>query len=421
MSTRALGAALACVLAGAAHSAEPAVGYSEREISILLTLSPLSPPLVDTTNHAAESPAAVALGKRLFFDARLSGDGQIACSTCHDEARGWADGKNVAVGAGTGKRNTPSLWNAAYNRWFFWDGRADSLWSQAVKPIEDGVEMNGDRLQVLHLVAGDRELRRAYEAQFGALPAIDTHRFPPRGGPFASDGARQANWWSMADADRDATSAVLANVGKAIAAYVATIRTAPAPFDRLVADVRAGRADSQAISAAAQRGLKIFIGKGNCVLCHSGPAFTDYEFHDTRVPPSGAVPDPGRRNGVPQLLADEFGAAGPFSDDPSGTRAEQAYSISDTAGSLGHFKTPGLRNVAATAPYMHAGQLPSLTAVVAHYSSLANASPPADPAHVEALIAPIGLDAAEIADVVAFLESLTSEPLDRRRKPVGMR
>jgi cytochrome c peroxidase len=410
LRARGLALASSCALVGGASAAEPAVELSERELAIVLTLSPLAPPPADTTNRAAENPAGVALGKRLFFDVRLSGNGKVACSTCHVEAHGWADGKTVAVGAGSGTRNTPSLWNAAHNRWFFWDGRADSLWAQAVKPIEDGAEMDGDRLHVLQLVANDADLRRDYEGLFGALPPIDA-TFPLRGGPFANDGERQANWWGMSNVDRDAASTVLANVGKAIAAYVATIRTAPAPFDRFVADMRAGRTESRAISAAAQRGLKTFIGKGNCVLCHSGPAFTNFEFHDTRVPPPSAdAPlDPGRLGGVARLLADEFGAAGPHSDDPSGARAELSYFVSDMAGLLGHFKTPGLRNVALTAPYMHAGQLPSLTAVVEHYSSLEGASPPADPAHVEALIAPIGLDATEIADVVAFLESLTGD------------
>ena len=410
MSTRALGVALACLLAGASRSAEPAVELSERELAIVLTLSPLAPPPSDTTNRVADDPAAIALGERLFFDARLSGDGTVACSTCHSEEHGWGDGKAVAVGVGVGTRNTPSLWNAAQNRWFFWDGRADSLWSQAVKPIEDSAEMNGDRLHLLHLVAADAALRRDYEALFGPLPAVDA-RLPSRGGPFANDGERQANWWSTANADRDAAIAVLANVGKAIAAYVATIRTAPAPFDEFVADLRAGRAQSNAISAAAQRGLKTFVGKGNCVLCHSGPSFTNFEFHDTRVPPRSpdAPFDPGRLGGVALLLADEFSAASPYSDDASGARAQQAYFVSDSSGLLGHFKTPGLRNVALTAPYMHAGQLPSLTAVVEHYSKLEHASAPADPAHVEALITPLGLDSGQIADVVAFLESLTSE------------
>lgn len=417
-AVRCLALSASCAAFDAAPAAEPATELSEREIGIVLTLSPLAPPPTDTTNRVAESPVAAAFGQRLFFDTRLSGNGKIACATCHDAARGWSDGRTVAVGAATGTRNTPSLWNAAHNRWFFWDGRADSLWAQAVKPIEDGAEMNGDRLSVLHLIARDARLRRNYEGLFGALPAIDAQRFPPRGGPLANDGARQANWWAMTSGDRDAVSAVLANVGKAIAAYVATIRTAPAPFDRFVTDLRAGRMRSNALSAAAQRGLKTFIGKGKCVLCHSGPSFTNFEFHDTRAPPSAATSlDSGRLGGVARLMADEFGAAGPHSDDATGVRALQAHFVSDTSGLLGHFKTPGLRNVALTAPYMHAGQLQSLTEVVEHYSSLKDASPPADPEHVEALIAPIGLDATEIADLVEFLESLTSETHRGRRGP----
>ena len=230
-----------------AAAAEPPSSSRSTSARSCLTLSPLAPPPADSTNRVGGESGRRSARPAFVRDTRLSGDGKVACSTCHDEARGWADGKAKGVGAGVGKRNTPSLWNAAHNRWFFWDGRADSLWSQAVKPIEDGVEMNGDRLHVLHLVAGDAELRRGYEACSARFPVLDAERFPLRGGPFANDGARQANWWGMANADREAASAVLANVGKAIAAYVGTIRTAPAPFDRFVADLRAGRAHSRAI------------------------------------------------------------------------------------------------------------------------------------------------------------------------------
>jgi cytochrome c peroxidase len=315
----------------------------------------------------------------------------------------------VAVAAAAGKRNTPALWNVAHNRWFFWDGRADSLWSQALKPLEDPAEMGGARVEALDTVAGDAALRARYEAVFGPLPNLgDAARFPPRASPLASNAADLAAWWSMASADRETVSTHFANLGKAIAAYVATITTGPAPFDRFVADLRTGRTRSRAISESAQNGLRIFIGKGNCVLCHGGPSFTNKEFHDTRVR-GGAADDAGRADGAARLLADEFIAAGPYSDDTEGARAQQLYFFNGTASALGHFKTPTLRNVALTAPYMHAGQLATLADVVRHYSTLADAAPPADPGHVEALITPMNLGDEEIADVVAFLESLTSE------------
>jgi cytochrome c peroxidase len=398
--------ALAC----AAAAAEPASPFTERELAAILSLSPLPPPSRDSTNRVDGAAAAIALGKLLFFEPRLSAGGSTACSTCHDPARSWTDGKPVAVAIATGRRNTPALWNVAHNRWFFWDGRADSLWSQALKPIEDEAEMDGARIRAVQLVASDAALRARYEAAFGPPPDLgDAARFPPRATPLAADAVRQADWWSMASGDRETVNTHFANLGKAIAAYVATITTGPAPFDRFVADLRAGRTPSRAISEAAQQGLRIFVGKGNCVLCHSGPELTNKEFHDTRVG-TGAAADPGRADGAARLLADEFIAAGPYSDDTEGARAQQLYFLNGGAGVLGHFKTPTLRNVAATAPYMHAGQLVTLADVVRHYSTLTDAAPPADPAHVEALIQPLNLSEHEIADLVAFLESLTSEP-----------
>src|SRR5688572_30088830 len=147
---RALLAPIACI-GLAAIGAEPPVNFDERERQTIFSLSPLPAPLLDATNRVDGNPEAIALGARLFSDTRLSGRGEFSCATCHDSARGWADGKEVAIAAGVGTRNTPSLWNVAHQRWYFWDGRADSLWSQALKPIESTVELDGSRLQVAHV------------------------------------------------------------------------------------------------------------------------------------------------------------------------------------------------------------------------------------------------------------------------------
>ena len=317
----------------------------------------------------------------------------------------------MADAAGVGARNTPSLWNVAHHRWYFWDGRADSLWSQALKPIESAIELDGSRLQVAHVVHEDPTLRAGYEALFGELPELaDTQRFPPTGGPQATDEERQLSWWRMEPADRAAVTELFANVGKAIAAFEATIRSAPAPFDRFVAELKEGKRRT-AISAAAQRGLKTFIGAGNCVLCHSGPSFTNKEFHDIRVPPrntADGVRDAGRGGGLSLLLEDEFVSAGYHSDDPDGTRAMNLLYLDFEGAFGGHFRTPSLRNVAKTAPYMDAGQYRTLEEVVRHYSTLEDAVAPAEPEHVELLVRPFPLDERAIADLVAFLESLTS-------------
>jgi cytochrome c peroxidase len=394
-----------------AVGAEPPVTFDERELETILSLSPLPASSLDATNRVDGNPEAIALGARLFNDTRLSGSGEFSCATCHDSARDWADGKEVAEAAGVGARNTPSLWNVALHRWYFWDGRADSLWSQALKPIESGVELDGSRLQVAHVVHDDAILRAGYEALFGALPELaDTQRFPSTGGPRATDEERQLRWWRMEPADRAAVTELFVNVGKAIAAFEATIRSGPAPFDRFVAELKEGKRPT-AISAAAQRGLKTFIGVGNCVLCHSGPNFTNKEFHDIRVPPRGTpdvVRDAGRGGGLSLLLDDEFVSVGQHSDGPQGTRAMNLLYLDFEGAFGGHFRTPSLRNVAKTAPYMHAGQYGTLAEVVRHYSNLADAVPPAEPEHVELLVRPFPLDERELADLVAFLESLTS-------------
>ena len=389
------------------------LALTDRERKLVLSLSPIPAFTKDSTNAADGNPAAVGLGVELFFEKRLSGDGRFACASCHDPNRGWSDGLAVAVANETGTRNTPSLWNVAINRWFFWDGHADSLWSQALKPIESGAEMNGSRLQVAHLIATDEKLRSMYQAAFGPMADLSSiERFPSTGGPQANDGARQARWWAMEAQDRETVTRVFVNVGKAIAAWEATIRSGPTAFDRFVADVRAGKSQSEAMSQSAQRGLRLFVGKGDCVLCHSGPHFTNLEFHDVRVPPlaPGAARDPGRAMGVERLSQDEFIAAGPYSDDAEGPRAQQLFYLNAEAGLRGHFKTPSLRNVATTAPYMHQGQFKTLREVVRYYSTLEGAAEPGDPAHVEKLIRPLQLNDSEIDDLVAFLESLTSAP-----------
>jgi cytochrome c peroxidase len=263
----------------------------------------------------------------------------------------------------------------------------------------------------VHLVRADVELASLYAEVFGALPQLsDAERFPASGGPLAADAARQLAWWGMAPEDRETINGIFANVGKSIAAFETTLTTGAAPFDRFVADLKAGRQESDAMSQAAQRGLEIFIGRGNCVLCHSGPYLTNKEFHDIRVAPLAdeALFDPGRLAGVEQLFADEFVAAGPHSDDRGGVRAQQVLYLDRDVALLGHFKTPSLRNVALTAPYMHQGQLATLRDVVRHYATLEDAVPPADPAHVEVLVRPFELSERDAADLVAFLEALTS-------------
>jgi cytochrome c peroxidase len=391
--------------------ASPELTREERER--VLALSPLPPPPRDPTNAHEEDPRAARLGQALFFDRRFSKNGTISCAHCHDPARGWSDGRQRAQGLGDVRRHTPALWNVAQNRWSFWDGRKDSLWSQALAPLEDPAEHGGSRLQYAHLVAADERYRRAYERVFGPLPDLsDPERFPPRGRPVPGvpEHPYARAWNGMSAADRDAVDRVFADLGKALAAYERRIVSRRAPFDVFVEGLRAGDAAKRAVLApAAVRGLQLFLGKARCHTCHDGPHFSDLEFHDDRVPPltSADEPDPGRYEGIALVLEDPFNGLGRFSDDVEAGRTRLAY-LARTSHNLRELKTPTLRNVAVTAPYMHQGQFATLAEVVRFYSTLEGALAPHPE---EKLIEPLGLSPEEQSDLVAFLESLTDTAL----------
>jgi cytochrome c peroxidase len=377
----ALAAALPGVTQDPARAALPGVVLSEAEIARALALSPLGPPPADPTNRVADDPAARALGERLFSDVRLSRDGTVACATCHDPERAFTDGRTVTKGLAEGRRNAPSLFNSAWSRWLMWDGSADSLWAQALRPIESPSEMGASRRAALELVRGDEELRRAYEGLFGPLPE-------PGAEPLAADGA-------------------FANLGKALAAYERTLVLPPAAFDVFVEGLRDGDAAKiAALGEREQRGLQLFLGKAGCRSCHTGPLFSDREFHDTEVPPlgGGELADAGRHAGAQRVLEDPFNARGLFSDERSGERARNLETLVAPPETWGQFKTPSLRGVAHTAPYMHQGQLATLAEVVRFYVTREGARGAGH--HREKLLRPLDLSEDEQQALVAFLESL---------------
>lgn len=418
---------LGCVLlvsSGAlAYQAAPAsapVVFTEAERAILRELSPLPAPPPDPTNAVYESPAAARLGQALFYDARLSADGTISCAKCHVPARDWTDGKALASGLAGLPRHTMTLWNVAYNRWFFWDGRKDTLWSQALAPLEDAREHGTSRLAILHLLGEDAGYARAYREVFGALPDLaDARRFPRAGRPVPEEPEHEhaVAWATMTPEDQAAATSAFVNVGKALAAFQRRIVSRAAPFDRFVAGLASGdAAELAALSESAQRGARLFVGKARCVLCHDGPTLTDLEFHDNRVPVVEEGSDPGRRLGIRRLRKDPFNSLGPYADDGGESgRVKLGFLVDDSHGGK-LFKTPTLRNVARTAPYMHEGQFATLAEVVRFYSRLENAAPEGQG---ERLVLPLDLDPQEEADLVAFLESLSDEerPAEILRPP----
>lgn len=276
---------------------------------------------------APPSPAEIELGKTLFFDQRLSGSQHRSCATCHNPAQGFSDGRPKSVGdrGNTTTRHAPHLYNLAWSRVLFWDGRQDNLDTMALEAIKSPDEMN---LPLATLVE-----------RLKAVPAYVT--------------AFQQIYTTGLSAD---------NIGKALGAFERSLITQNSAFDRYL------RGDDAALSDMALRGLLLFAGKANCLACHDGANFTDESFRNIGVP----TEDLGRG---------KFEAAAHFQ-----------YA----------FKTPGLRNVALTAPYMHDGSLNTLRDVVQFYNQGGKRRAGIDP-----LISPLQLTGEEVDALVAFLEALT--------------
>lgn len=394
-----LGATLA---AGVLAAGSGEWSREERAILATLRLGQLPPTPVDPSNRVEAMPQAVALGKQLFFDARLSSNGKVSCASCHDPQQQFQDGKPVGQGVGTGIRRTMPVTGAGHSAFLFWDGRKDSLWAQALGPLEDAAEHGGNRLAFAHLV--QRHYGREYEALFGALP--DLRRLPAEASPLGTP-AQQAAWKAMDKAAQQEVSRVFANIGKAIAAYEKTLHFGPSRLDRYIEGVLANdKAAEQLLTVSERNGLRLFIGAGRCVTCHSGPLLTDQQFHNTGIAPHGPMPQVlGRRAAVAKVLADEFNCLGLFSD----ARPEQCGElrfIADGPMLDGAYKTPSLRNVATRPPYMHAGQLGSLDEVVAHY----RAAPKAKVGKSE--LERLKLSEQEVRDIAAFLATLSSPVRD---------
>ncbi len=386
--------------------------WSESEMATLasLRLTRLPPVPRDPSNAFEANPAAVALGRRIFFDPRFSQSEAVSCSTCHDPNRQFQDGRPLSQGIGLGTRRTPTIVGAAYSPWLFWDGRKDSLWSQALSPLESGIEHGSNRMRVAHVVR--RLYRHEYESVFGTLPELAN--LPADASPLGS-AREQAAWQALDMRTQAAVSRVFANIGKAIAAYEKTLLPAPSRFDAyvnaLLGERTGAAATMPALTPQEQNGLRIFIGKGRCVTCHAGPLFTDHHFHSTRVPERDpANPDQGRAAAITRIQNDEFNCLGRFSDALPAQCEELRYLVTNDAGLLRAFKTPGLRNVSRRPPYMHAGQLATLRDVVDHYVKAPEAATGPDGmvhrAGLNSELQPLPLSPQEVADLVEFLGAL---------------
>lgn len=368
-------AVLAAGIAGSPATAD--LLLAPDEIKKVLRHGPWPPePKPDRSNRVSGSDEAATLGELLFFDPRLSRAGEISCARCHRPDLGWTDGRAKAEGVARLDRNTQSLFNVRFARWFGWDGRTDSLWAHSLGPILDKREMAADADHVATLLKRDEQLSALYRAAFGRAP----------------DGV---------DAET-----LMVDAAKALAAFQETIVSGSTAFDRFRNAL--ARGDTQAAAQypqAAQRGLKLFVGRGKCHFCHTGPLFTNGEFADAGVPyftGPGRV-DPGRHGGIKRLKASPYTRLGAFSDAPDRSGAWATRQVRQHHRTFGEFKVPSLRNLTRTAPYMHNGSLATLADVVRHYSTIDLERLHTDG---ERILEPLNLTAREAADLVAFLETL---------------
>lgn len=372
--------ALAAVAVTLAETPEPAVSFNEDERAAILAHGPWPMPFsADPSNRVSGNSSAIALGRQLFSDTRLSSDGTRSCTTCHDPARSFADGRAHSIGLAPNDRNAIALANLRLNRWFGWSGAADSLWAQSLRPILDAKELGATPELIRDRLAADAPFAAAYARVFASALESD----PPE--------------------------LTLVNLGKALAAYQETITTGRTPFDAFRDALE--RDDGDAMTRypiPAQRGLRIFVGKGRCASCHVGPNFTNGEFDDVGVPffaEPGRV-DPGRYTGIASLHASRFNLLGPLNDDPAKATTTPTRHVEQQHRNWGEFRVPSLRNVAETGPYMHNGSLATLADVVRHYSEVDMERLHGDDG--ARLIRPLRLSAQEASDLVAFLRTLSA-------------
>jgi cytochrome c peroxidase len=393
-------------LTGAAAVAEQPSGtlidFSEAEIRSILRHGPWPVPWSrDPSNRVSGKAEAIALGERLFLEPRLSPDGRVSCATCHMPAQSFTDGRKLAMGYQEVDRNTPSVLNARLNRWFGWDGSGDSLWAQSIRPMLDARELAASEQHIAQLVRGDPDLACSYEQAFGTRPAGNDE-------------------------------AITVDVAKALAAFQETLVTGRTAFDEFRDALERGdRKAAARYPEDAQRGLRVFVGKGRCNVCHFGPNFSNGEFEEIGIPhylKAGGI-DWGRAQGIKSVLANRFSLLRSYNDDPARATAIPARHVELNLRNYGEFRIPSLRNAALTPPYMHNGHFETLTEVVRHYSEIDpnrlhlgpemyDSDGVAIDLQLPTILKPLNLTGREIADVVAFLETLTDSDSRAPRKPL---
>lgn len=353
------------------------VTWSDAELKTVakLSLSRLKTPEPKDlpTNRVAFNEKARHLGELLFHDIRLSVHGDTACSTCHIAEQAFAGPRIVEV-PDQGPRSVPTLFGIAWQRFFFADGRKDSLWSQAIGPLTAKGEHGLSIKELARLI--DKYYKAPYQELFGRIKSA-----------------------AVKAGNDEVVNTIAANVGKAIAAFELTLTPPRTSFDAFADQAAAGKIASDApLNQCAQTGLKIFIGKGFCVNCHNGPLLSNYDFHNTGAPLASMMDNAGgRMDGIRRLKSDPFNCLGPYSDHISGNECDELKHLGGMK--TGTFRTPTLRQISKTAPYMHNGSIKTLEQVVAHYNNASDG-----PGGISELV-PLRLDSTELQSLVCLLSS----------------
>lgn len=388
---------------------QPELSNREKKRLLSLSIMTLNEP-VDPSNRYVGNPQAQQLGETLFFDTRLSKDGSVSCATCHVPELGFIDGLARAKAQFVpdtdypALRNTPTVVGSAWNTWQYWDGRRDSLWSQALTPIEASTEMGGNRVAVTRLILNDPGYTRLYESVFGPIGITDG-QLPPDATPMGSPEAKR-DWYQISRPLQTKINRVFANTGKSLAAYQTTLSPPPTRFDRFAAKLAAGEPYRGELSKLEYQGARLFINekKTQCLECHNGPLLTNGDFHNIGSATfTGENIDFGRILGVQSVMIDEFNCHGRYSD----AKARECLHLNfmsqnDFVHTQGGFRTPTLRNAANTAPYFHDGRFTSLEQVIHHYINTAETEQQTE-------LRQFPLTGNEVKALVAFINTLNTD------------
>lgn len=331
-------------------------------------LEPLGPVPIPADNPM--TPEKIELGRMLYFDPRLAGDSSLSCAKCHDPAKGFSNGLQMSDAYPGTKhwRHVPTVLNAAYLRHQFWDGRADSLEAQAIGPIAAPIEMNQNYTHLVEKLSGIPWYRDQFKKVF------------------------------KSDVNMD-------NLAKAIAAFERTIVSKPGPVDKFLSG------DKTALTDYQKKGMDLFTGKANCIACHHGAALSDGEFHTTGVPEIEEL-----KTETDRIATRHFFATDQKYPNPRRVNADYGREfITKSQSDRGRFKTPSLRELVHTAPYMHNGAFETLDDVIEFYMNGGGDHPNKDP-----LLRPFELTDQEFDQLREFLEALSSPSIVKVEKPAEL-